>query len=354
MEHYNSKEQIFRTKKVFISTKIKKSKVWNNEEDEILMKKSEQYGHRNWKKIAAFLENRSSIQCSARYKRILTGLTKGNWIKKEDDLVIDLVTKYGKNWSVISKFIPSRTGKQIRDRYLNTLDININRDKFSNEEDEKLLQLYLQYGTKWSSMAKLFEKRTGDMIKNRFYSTLRKRVHGLVRFKKIANRKVKRIRNIRNHTKILYHNNYLNDLNFIYNLEGKSEFQVKNNPNYYTKQDDNQPIYKKQYLEESISRLHELNSKQTEASILNIEQLSNLQSSSLRTINPEEMRTKNSLNEQSASNAYLNYYYILLKMKILENYLKQSLINYDNISNQCQNIHFLLNHCVHNIFKTYV
>ena len=198
-------------KKVFISTKIKKVNAWTKEEDEVLLSQAEKHGYRHWKKIAAALQNRSSIQCSARYKRIRPGLVKGNWAKEEDDMVLELVGKFGKNWSLISKYLPSRTGKQIRDRFLNTLDSNINRDKFSSEEDQKIIELYLQHGTKWSNIAKFFEKRTGDMIKNRFYSTLRKKVHGYVRFKKSANRKIRRLRRIRsrnssrNSTKNLFH-----------------------------------------------------------------------------------------------------------------------------------------------------
>ena len=33
----------------------------------------------------------------------------------------------------------SRTGKQIRDRYINNLDPSLNRDKFSEEEDKLFL-----------------------------------------------------------------------------------------------------------------------------------------------------------------------------------------------------------------------
>ena len=191
------------SRKIFISTKIKKINAWTSEEDEILLSHAEKYGYRQWKKIAQNFNNRSSVQCSARYKRIRPGLVKGNWSKDEDKVVMKLVDKYGRNWSLLSKYIPTRTGKQIRDRFLNSLDSNINRDKFSVEEDEMIIQMYLQYGTKWSVIAKFFKKRTGDMIKNRFYSTLRKKIHDYGKQMPLQKRRNLRIRKIRNPCKMI-------------------------------------------------------------------------------------------------------------------------------------------------------
>ena len=42
--------------------------------------------------------------------------------------------------------MPERTGKQIRDRFLNSLDGNLNKNQFSKEEDLKIISLYKIYG----------------------------------------------------------------------------------------------------------------------------------------------------------------------------------------------------------------
>ena len=42
--------------------------------------------------------------------------------------------------------MPCRTGKQIRDRYLNVLDSILNIEKFTKEEDNKIIELYIK---KW-------------------------------------------------------------------------------------------------------------------------------------------------------------------------------------------------------------
>jgi len=125
-------------------------------------------------------------------------------------LVIEFVNIYGKNWGKIAKFIPTRNGKQIRDRYLNSLDPSINKTKFNDEEDKKLISCYKEYGPKWSFISEQFNGRTGDMIKNRFYSCLEKNVHKYKISKKYVNARKKdlkpRKRMIKNKKKAIIRN----------------------------------------------------------------------------------------------------------------------------------------------------
>ena len=153
---------------------IKQPSFWTEEEDNILKKKAEEYNYKNWNSIANFIPGRTSIQCSARYRRIRPGLIKGAWSKEEDDKLLSLYEKYGKNWAAISKEMPHRTGKQIRDRFLNSLDTKFERGKFTEEEDQLIIKYYKLYGNSWAKIAKKLKTRTGDMVKNRFYSSLKK------------------------------------------------------------------------------------------------------------------------------------------------------------------------------------
>lgn len=164
-------------KLIFIASKVRKINSWKKSEDEILLEVAKKYDYRNWNAIAKFLNGRNAIQCSARYKRIKPGIVKGAWTEEEDIVLLELLKRFGKNWSLLSKYMPSRSGKQIRDRFLNTLDPNISKEKFTIEEDNLILDLYAKFGSQWSKIAKELPWRTGDMIKNRFYSSLRKQVH---------------------------------------------------------------------------------------------------------------------------------------------------------------------------------
>ena len=54
---------------------------WTPLEDEKLKQLVEEYGAKNWKKIASFLENRTDVQCLHRWQKVLNpSLIKGPWV----------------------------------------------------------------------------------------------------------------------------------------------------------------------------------------------------------------------------------------------------------------------------------
>lgn len=148
---------------------------WTQEEDKMLLELSHKFGFKSWKRISEFLPGRTHVQCSARYKRIMPGVVKGAWTDQEDATLLSLIEIHGKNWAQISNFLKTRSGKQIRDRYLNALRPGINREKFSEEEDLKILEKFKEIGAKWSQIASILNNRTSDSVKNRFYTSLRKK-----------------------------------------------------------------------------------------------------------------------------------------------------------------------------------
>jgi hypothetical protein len=170
------KDLLFSSKNEIRHKKIKKINFWTEEEDKILKEIAKKFNYKNWNSIAEYIPGKNSIQCSSRYRRIRPGLIKGTWKKEEDSRLLSLYEKYGKNWAAISKEMPHRTGKQIRDRFLNSLDTTYKRGKFSEEEDKMILKYYKIYGNKWSEIAKKMKVRTGDMVKNRFYSSLNRKL----------------------------------------------------------------------------------------------------------------------------------------------------------------------------------
>jgi len=164
--------------KIFAIRKVKNQKKWTREEDELLISLAEKYNEKHWKEISKMFENKNSLQCFSRYKRIRPGIIKGSWKKEEDQEILRLVHKYGKAWSKISKILNTRNGKQIRDRFINVLDPEIRKGKFTEEEDKKLVSLFQQFGPKWATISKYYPNRTADMIKNRFHSSIKKKLYG--------------------------------------------------------------------------------------------------------------------------------------------------------------------------------
>lgn len=67
-----------------------------------------------------------------------------------------------------------RTPKQIRERYLNYLRPHLSQERWTEEEDELLLELIQKYGHSWKAIEKHMSKRSQNQLKNRYYGKLKK------------------------------------------------------------------------------------------------------------------------------------------------------------------------------------
>lgn len=95
----------------------------------------------------------------------------------EDLRIRELYKILGPCWAQIAEILKTRTRKQIRERYLNVLDENTNRDPFTEEEDLKIYDLYVKYGNKWAFISKFFPGRTTDIVRVRFHSHIKKKAY---------------------------------------------------------------------------------------------------------------------------------------------------------------------------------
>jgi hypothetical protein len=151
---------------------------WTPEEDGLLRKLISESESISWCAIAEFFPMKTAPQIAGRWDKVLNPrLVKGCWTRVEDEAIIEFVEKHGdKDWANLALLLDGRTGKQCRERYRNHLSTSVNRAAWTADEDMRLAQLHERYGNAWTKLASFFEGRTDNCIKNRWNSTVKKRL----------------------------------------------------------------------------------------------------------------------------------------------------------------------------------
>ncbi|GAB5585568.1 hypothetical protein Unana1_00468 [Umbelopsis nana] len=154
---------------------------WTPEEDQLLRLAVQVYGPNTekWSKIAECVPGRTNKNCRKRWFHSLDpSLRKGPWTEEEDQLLREGVARFPKKqWSKIADIIHGRTDDQCAKRWRESLDPNIDRSSWTEEEDKLLLQKFDEYGTQWQKIALYFPGRPGLHCRNRWRKLKRSSQH---------------------------------------------------------------------------------------------------------------------------------------------------------------------------------
>jgi hypothetical protein len=159
-------------------TNQSKNAKWTPEESDRLMELVSHDASPNWNELTVAFPGKSPQQIAERWEKVLNpALIKGSWTREEDEVIVRFVEERGiKDWTKLATLLPGRLGKQCRERWRNHLDPEVNRCPWTDEEDLVLIDWHEKIGSKWVKIAEYLPGRSDNAIKNRWNSTLSKRI----------------------------------------------------------------------------------------------------------------------------------------------------------------------------------
>ncbi|KIP09180.1 hypothetical protein PHLGIDRAFT_116589 [Phlebiopsis gigantea 11061_1 CR5-6] len=132
----------------------RKMHVWTQESDQRLIEMVKVYGTENWQLTRQISEDATATQCQNRYTRSLDPqLRRGPWAQEEDEQLRRAVEIFGRSWVDVSAFIPTRSNEQCRDRWQDVLNPSISKGKWSESEDQILRSACEELGEKWKEIS---------------------------------------------------------------------------------------------------------------------------------------------------------------------------------------------------------
>ncbi|XP_014666377.1 PREDICTED: transcriptional activator Myb-like isoform X3 [Priapulus caudatus] len=101
-------------------------------------------------------------------------INRGRWSREEDEKLKKMVDAHSTNdWKVVASFFPDRSDVQCQHRWQKVVNPELIKGPWTKEEDEYVVKLVKQYGPKrWSLIAKHLNGRIGKQCRERWHNHL--------------------------------------------------------------------------------------------------------------------------------------------------------------------------------------
>ncbi|KAF5307183.1 hypothetical protein FQR65_LT00699 [Abscondita terminalis] len=100
-------------------------------------------------------------------------INKGRWSKEEDGRLKQLVEEYQERWDVIAQHFSDRSDVQCQQRWTKVVNPELVKGPWTKEEDEKVIELVKKYGPKkWTLIARHLKGRIGKQCRERWHNHL--------------------------------------------------------------------------------------------------------------------------------------------------------------------------------------
>jgi hypothetical protein len=105
------------------------------------------------------------------------GRLRSKFTIEEDDRLRRIIAQHPtRSWTEVASFFPGKSARQVRERFKNYLNPDLNHSTWTAEEDELLLSKYVVIGPQWRVLKSFFANRSDVNVKNR-WSVLSSRSH---------------------------------------------------------------------------------------------------------------------------------------------------------------------------------
>ena len=157
--------------------------IWTPEEDLLLSTIMRTTSVSTWCSLLPHFPGKTAQQIAGRWEKVLNpSLVKGSWTREEDEKIVEFVRVNGaRNWVKLAESLPGRIGKQCRERWTNHLSPEVRRTSWTEQEDQLLIELHQRYGNQWTTIASFMTGRTDNNVKNRWNSSLKRRIERINR-----------------------------------------------------------------------------------------------------------------------------------------------------------------------------